>query len=133
MKILGAPFGSAEYMQEFFDNILTEEAKLLEIIPKLPSLQDSWLLLYFCAAPRINHLLRTVPPKLVQPVAQAHDQRILHTFSKVFALPTTAEWDDIFHGVTLDMVMSQAQLPVRMSGLGLRSNVRLSTAAYWAS
>ena len=47
IKILGAPFGGAEYMQKFFEGVLTKEAKLLEYIPKLPSLQDSWLLLYF--------------------------------------------------------------------------------------
>ena len=57
MKILGSPFGSEQYIEHFFTVVLEEEAQLLNIIPKLPSLQSAWLLLYFCAVPRINHLL----------------------------------------------------------------------------
>ena len=49
MKILGAPFGTQAYLQQFFNRSLDAEAQLLNFLPKLPSLQSSWLLLYFCA------------------------------------------------------------------------------------
>ena len=41
IKILGAPFGSDQFMQQFFTDQLNEEAKLLRALPKLPSLQSS--------------------------------------------------------------------------------------------
>ena len=70
IKILGAPFGTPAYLQQFFNRSLDTEAQLLNFLLKRPSLQSSWLLLYFCAVPRINFFLRTVPPDLVQPLAQ---------------------------------------------------------------
>eukprot|EP00973_Karenia_brevis_P040070 5532952-Karenia_brevis.AAC.1 len=52
----------------------------------MPSLQVAWNLFYFCAVPRINHLLRTVAPAQIFNVAAAHDQAILNTFRMLFAV-----------------------------------------------
>ena len=75
-------------MQQFFDQILEKEAQLLNLIVKLTSLQSSWILLYLSAVPRINHLLRTVPPNLILPLAQAHDNAIFGAFAKIFGMPS---------------------------------------------
>ena len=82
--MLGAPLGNPEYIQKFCDDVVIEKSKLLNIIPKLTSLQAAWLLLYFCAVPRVNHLLRNVPPRLAQVFARGHDTNVLACFREVF-------------------------------------------------
>ena len=42
---------------------------LLRQLPQMPDLQCAWLLLCYCAAPRPNHALRTIPPSLNEPYA----------------------------------------------------------------
>eukprot|EP00959_Pyramimonas_sp_CCMP1952_P177001 3699495-Pyramimonas_sp.AAC.1 len=44
MKVLGAPFGTAEYIDAFWAKLSTERAQLLNILPKLPSRQAAWLI-----------------------------------------------------------------------------------------
>ena len=133
IKVLGAPFGTSEFLQGFYANLVEEEARLLNLIPQLTSLQASWLLLYFCAVPRINHLLRTVPPDLIEPMARAHDAAILTTFRSLFQVQAEDVWCLDVHKVSYQMVVSQAQLPIRLAGCGLRNSVRTAPAAYWAS
>ena len=50
-----------------------QEQGLLAELPQLPDLQCAWLLLLFCAAPRAQHLLRTVPPSQSAAHAETHD------------------------------------------------------------
>ena len=52
IKILGAPFGTEQYNEQFFSTVLEKEAKLLNFLPQLPSIQSAWLLLYFWAVPK---------------------------------------------------------------------------------
>ena len=103
------------------------------MLPKLPSLQSAWLLLYYCAVPRLNHLLRTLPPTIVQYIATQHDPTILDTFQRLFGISTCDSWDQQLHGVAYDTWILQAQLPLRMGGMGLRNSSRTAPATYWAS
>ena len=107
--------------------------QLLIFSPKLPLLRASWLLLYFCAVPRINHLLRTVPPDLVQGFAGRHDASIQDTFKALFAIPSEESWDANLHSIAYSTWLCQSQLPMRLGGCGLRNSTRTSNAAYWAS
>ena len=133
IKVLGAPLGSPEYIQKFCDDVVTEKTKLLDFIPKLPSLQASWLLLYFCAVPRINHLLRTVPPQHALVMARQHDSNVLRCFREMFGVASAAQWDSNLHGIPYGTWVQQARLPMRLGGCGLRNSTRTSRAAYWAS
>ena len=54
-------------------------------------------------------------------------------FRGLFGLATEDDWDVGLHGVSYDAVLSQAQLPIRLAGCGLRNAVRTAPAAYWAS
>ena len=76
IKVVGTPIGTVEYIQAFGEAKICEEAKLLNCLPELPSLQVAWLLLYFCCVPRVNHLLRTVAPAdiRVHELVQLHPQ-----------------------------------------------------------
>eukprot|EP00959_Pyramimonas_sp_CCMP1952_P084749 1772279-Pyramimonas_sp.AAC.1 len=77
LKVLGAPFGSDEFVRTYGVTVAAKREQLLKYLPKLPSLHAAWLLLYFCAVPRLNHVLRTLPPERVQPLAEEHDAAIL--------------------------------------------------------
>ena len=72
---LGTPIGTAEYTRAWGDERLAQEA-LLQQLPQLPDLQCAWLLLCYCAAPRANHALCTVPLALIAPYAAAHDAAV---------------------------------------------------------
>ena len=58
IKVLGTPLGTPEFIDSLCQDVADEKMQLINRIPKLSSLQSSWLLLYFCVVPRINHLLR---------------------------------------------------------------------------
>ena len=50
---------------------------LLDQLPALEDAQVAWLLLSFCAAPRAQYALRTVPPPLIEEFAADHDRAML--------------------------------------------------------
>ena len=133
IKVVGTPFGHPEFIAEFARELFLKHDKLHEGIIKMPSLQSSWLLLYYCAVPRINFLLRTLPPPVSNSIAILHDSRIFSLLCKVFSIPLESNFDADLHGVTFSLVRRQAQLPLRYGGLGLRSCVRTAPAAYWSS
>ena len=125
--------GDPECVQRCCDDVVKEKAKLLNTIPKLTSLQAAWLLLYFCAVPRVNHLLRNVPPVHAQVFAHSHDANVLGCFREIFQIPSGRRWDDRLHKVSFGAWVKQARLPLRLGGCGLRNSNRTSHAAYWAS
>ena len=56
---IGTPFGTSEFIAAHVENVMALEEQLLQNLRDLKSIQASWLLLYYCAVPRANHLLRT--------------------------------------------------------------------------
>ena len=62
IEVLGSPIGSNEFVNRTGLEVLREKAQLLQRLPQLPSLQAVWLLLYSCAVPRPNNLLRVRRP-----------------------------------------------------------------------
>ena len=121
---LGVPIGSAEFVRAWGEGRLAEEASLLAQLPLLPDLQCAWLLLLFCASPRANHALRTVPPDLVGSYAAAHDAAIWGTLQACLGEP--AEDADC-------PARAVALLPAMLGGLGLQSAARTAPGAYWAA
>ena len=119
---LGVPIGSPEFIAARAAARLQEEAGLLTELPELPDLQAAWLLLTFCAAPRAQHLLRTVPPSLSRQYANDHDEAIWQTLLALLgrddAAPPTSR--------------HLAFLPARLGGLGLFGAALAAPAAYWA-
>ena len=73
---LGTPIGHPAYVASHTDARLREEALLLQELPLLPDLQCAWLILAMCAAPRADHLLRTLPPDLSASYARGHDDAV---------------------------------------------------------
>ena len=58
IRVLGVPAGAAEFGGRFGTDRATDTRSLYEKILRLPDTQHSWLLLYYCVAPRMNHLLK---------------------------------------------------------------------------
>ena len=55
-------------------NDADKHQQFLDLLPAVPNLQSSWLLLVHCASARANYLLRTVCLDSVQGFAEAHDR-----------------------------------------------------------
>ena len=126
LMVLGSPIGTAEFVKAHGERRMTEETKLLDLLPQLPDTQCAWLLLLLSAVPRANHLLRTVPPPLLEDYTTNHDNALWATLNKLLGDPTEEETTDA-------LSRALATLPARHGGLGLRSAARTRPAAYWGS
>ncbi|CAE7229444.1 iolC [Symbiodinium pilosum] len=76
----------------------------------------------FCAAPRVQYALRTVPLPLTEEFSAGHDRAVLSCLTAV--LSPGADFDSL-----PPLAAVTAQLALRHGGLGLRSAVR----RHWAS
>ena len=74
IRVLGTPFGSAAYVDGFGQALVDRASNLFEKASRLPQLQHTWLLFYFCVVPKLNHLLRQLPPELSANTATAFEQ-----------------------------------------------------------
>lgn len=123
VTVLGTPIGSHEYILAHLRATRAKHDALLTAIPTLPSLQASFLLLLYCANPRPNYLLRTVPPEQTLEYAAAHDAAMARCLATLLdrpdGLPATNH--------------ARARLSLAHGGLGLRSATHHRHAAYWAS
>ena len=124
MKILGTPLGNPEFVRRSWHSSLRNTACCSKRIPLLDDVQSAWLLLAHCAAARANYSLRCVEPQEVEPFARAHDSDMRQCLSQILQV-NLAEVDQ----ATQDTVT----VPLSLGGLGVRSAVRTSKAAYWAS
>ena len=70
---------------------------------------------------KVNHILRTVQADLIAKELDDFDNQLRSIFS------------DILHGTVSENAWTQASLPFRLGGLGLRSASRSASAAYLAS
>ena len=115
---LGVPIGHAEFMRRKLAARLEEERRLLQELPELPDMQGAWLPLLYCASPRAQHALGTVPPTDSAAYAAEHDRAVWTTLQRLLAEQDAQgrEWDGQI-----------AFLPAASGGFGLAS------AAYWAA
>ena len=88
---LSVPIGHADFIQRKLAARLDDECRLLGELRELPDLQSAWLLLLYCASPRAQHVLRTVPPR----DAAAYDQAVWTTVQHILAEPDALgqQWD----------------------------------------
>ena len=119
LVVLGSPVGDAEFTAKHVQRVFARADLVLEALPKLGDGQTGLLLLRnYASYCRCVQMMRTVPPHLITSIARVFDGKqrkcledILHT-----SLPVAA-WQ-------------QAQLGVRLGGLGLRSVEAHAEAAF---
>ena len=121
---LGSPFGHQEFIKSWS---LFRYSKVEALTAQLSNFDDPqirWCLLKYCVEPRINHLLRNVPPESIGALAEVHDTHMQECLLALFnSSPALAA----------DITKRVASLPLRYGGCGLRSAVRTSPAAYWGA
>ena len=66
-----------EYVAAYLQTLSAQHRAFLEVLPSVPDLQVAWLLLFFCASPRAQHVLRALPPALTAAFAFEHDRGVL--------------------------------------------------------
>ena len=103
IKVVGTPVGSGVLWRKLGGRFGIVEAQLVLMIPKLASLQASWLVLYFCAVPEINRLLRTLVPAQPLHMARGHDWAIHEVFDEVFSVPSIDTFDETSSNPTLKL------------------------------
>ena len=126
VTVLGSPIGSDAFVHAFSERLLDDERAFFNKLAELPCSQHAWLLLSYCGAPRANYRLRTIPPHQCAFYARGHDEAVLQAFSRLLGA------EGVIDGSLADWAR-QMRLPCRFAGLGLRSAVRTSPTAYWAS
>ena len=105
---------------------LEEERCLLQELPELPDMQGAWLLLLYCASPRAQHALRTVPPMDSAAYAPEHGRAVSRTAQHLLV-------EQDARGREWDAARQVAFLPAASGGLGLANVERLASAAYCAA
>ena len=122
MTVLGAPIGSAAFVQHQLQQANQQHQHLLDRIPHLEDLQASWLLLLYCASPRCTYLLRMCSPTVTTEFANNHD------FAVAACLRSLLEVEDL-----PAQALATAHLPLSQGGLGLTCASVLATPAFWSS
>ena len=121
MKVLGTPMGSPEFVRSPLAAVSAKHDRLISQIVGMSDLQCAWILLLYCAAARPNYMLRVVHPTLSAGFARHHDASLRQALSQLVAVPPCNMYWDVI------------SLPFSRGGLGLRSTVLTTNAAFWAS
>ena len=122
---LGVPVGTPEFIEAHLHTVLARQASLLDTLPAPQDSQVAWLLLSYCAAPRAQYAIRTLPLHSTQAYAAGHDTAVLRFLSALLSADAASDLPP--------PAQTRAQLALRHGGLGLRSATRHAPAAYWAS
>ena len=123
MKVLGTPLGHPAFVRAHLERTSGEHQTLLDRIPMVSDLQSSWLLLVHCASARANYISRVVEPGAAEDFCRRHDAGLWKCFCACMQIDPDQPQD----------VMDTATLPLALGGFGLRSAIRRSAPAYWAS
>jgi hypothetical protein len=120
VKLLGAPIGTKAFTMGFVKKKLDSLEAVCGTLKK-DNAQVEFALFRGCLSYKINHLLRTCPPDLLQDalVEFDHFQNMVAAILRVPCL-TEDQWD-------------QASLPVKLAGLGVNQTKVTAASAYVGS
>ena len=122
LENLGSPTGDETFCRDYILKKANDAEKLLLRLPQLENPQVAATLLRTCASfCKLGHLARTVPPRTASPALKEFDKKVRRCYEESVVVNTTQRsW-------------TQAQLPVRLGGVGLRSVEEHSSAAFISS
>ena len=124
LKILGCPVGHPDFVQDQLSNLSDRRDVLLGRIAMVEDLQSAWLLMVYCAAARANFFLLSVSVGQISTFASHHDDQTWACLCTLLGIDPA----NVTHSSRII-----ATLPLRLSGLGLSSALRLRYAAHWAN
>src|SRR6185437_7713705 len=122
--LLGAPIGWRDNKKlRLLEEIAAKLDPMFEMLnhASLPA-QETMGLLRYCTLPSLGYLQRVVPPRLLQPIAQEFDRKILAVAVNKLGLPQHIS----------DRQRLQLQLKIKHGGFGLASAADTSPIAHTA-
>ena len=109
-KFLKAPSGSDDFVIGNLKVKLEELRSQITLISKIPFLHKALTLLKYCTSIcKVNHWLRTVPPKQLSHFVFGFDKILREGFESLLGMQLTDKWWRV------------AQLPAKYGSFGLRS------------
>ena len=144
MRVVGVPVGTEHFKRDFLQEVVNgEPAELVRGLVSMEDAQASFQTLRLSAAPRLSHLLRTVPPSITYQAAADYEALVEWALASIIAgdgaaaagLPTPQE---VAHDPIVCQnqaylgheALRQAHLPIRECGPGLTSSNSTKGAAY---
>lgn len=126
LELLGSVIGRPSQTQTFIHAKVEKHNKELEKLKTLRS-QDGWLLLRYCVAPKLLHLLRTInmSDDLLKPIMQQVDRSHVNWVEEAMKQTTT-------HDAT-ELTKTIVTLPVDKGGMGLPNYEATSQVAFKTS
>ena len=120
LVVLGAPIGSDDWCRDWLWHKVQDIQVHLDAVTELGrhahpnAAQCAWLILRWSASTRFGHLLRSVPPMVIKPAAEAVDDAVSACFASLLdphlSLPADVH----------QRCLEQAVLPVCEGGMGLQ-------------
>jgi ubiquitin carboxyl-terminal hydrolase 44/49 len=123
VKLLGAPIGSKEFTTDFVKKKLKALDDVCKLLREVDNAQVEFGLFRGCLSyNKINHLLRTCPPGLLQEALVKFDDHFQNMIAEILRVPclTEDQWE-------------QASLPVKLAGLGVNQTKVIAGPAYVGS
>jgi Reverse transcriptase (RNA-dependent DNA polymerase) len=123
VKLLGAPIGSREFTTEFVKKKLKALDEVCKALREVNDAQVEFGLFRGCLSyNKINHLLRTCPPDLLQDALDRFDEHFQNMVAEILRVSCLSEdqWE-------------QASLPVKFAGLGVNQTKVIAGSAYVGS
>ena len=128
LVLAGIPIGTPEFIQANLQESIGSSQELANAIRDIKEggfVQQAFLLDYYCLAPKINHLLRGLPPSATANAARDHDQILVRANAETLGLDPT----EIDPNLRRQFFRPQSQT----AGLGFTSSEAVAPAAYVAS
>ena len=120
-QLLGAPVGNIPFSRDIVDSRIEKIADIFDVLPSIDDAQTEFALLRSCfSLPKLTYCLRTCHPSNL-PAYKQFDALQFATFSQLFGHPLDST------------ARTQAFLPVKRGGVGLRSAQQHCSAAFIAS
>jgi len=123
VKLLGAPIGTKAFTTDFVQKKLDALDAVCKALREVNNAQVEFALFRGCLSyNKINHLLRTCPPDLLEEALARFDEHFQNIVAEILRVPCLSEdqWD-------------QASLPVKFSGLGVNQTKVIAGSAYIGS
>jgi len=122
VKLLGAPIGTKAFTTGFVQKKLDALHAVYKLLREVNDAQVEFALFRGCLAYKINHLLRTCPPDLLEEALVKFDDHFQNMVAEILRVPCLADdqWD-------------LASLPVKLSGLGVNQTKVIAGPAYVGS
>jgi hypothetical protein len=121
MIVCGSAVGTDQFERDFADRMSVQSEELFKVVDQLEDPQIQLLLLRYCAVPRGNHVLRTIPIHNTTDAVGTFDQSMLRSVTAVIGT------------VVPEHALRQARMPISLGGLGLFSYRTIAWAAYLGS